>query len=186
MIKIIGIGGGGCNVISSLMTRMYDPVEFIAVNSDKCSLNKHTAKHKILLSDYGVQHIAKFMSLSDYPEHERKTFGEHLINADEVIIITCLGGEAGSRLAPVFAELANEMNISCSALLSLPFEFEGERRIRIANLSIQKVKQFKINSIKVISNAQFLKESDYEGSLLDLLNEINKFFFESLAKGWLS
>lgn len=174
MIKIIGIGGGGCNILSDLMKRDFAKAEFIAVNSDHKSLDEHEANNKIKLSYYGEQNINVFMSLNGYPKEEVKNFRKKLTDSDVVIIIVCLGGQTGSRLIPVFTDLANEMSVKCHLVVTLPFNMEGERRHIMAENSLRIIEQKTFQSIQIFPNQYALNISSNNGSLLDVLESMSE------------
>jgi len=89
------------------------------------------------------------------------------------IIITCLGGQAGSRLAPIFAELANEMAVKCHLIVTLPFSSESLRIKKLAKNSLEILNK-KTCSIKTILNQQVLNDLNKNTSLFEIFDVISQ------------
>ncbi|HRV32185.1 MAG TPA: hypothetical protein P5241_01185 [Candidatus Paceibacterota bacterium] len=135
-IKIIGIGGGGGNILTRMYKRKVDGVEFIALNTDAQALHFTKADKKI---NIGVN-LTRGLGAGMDPEIGKKAAEESLQEIEEalsgadLIFITCgLGGGTGSGAAPVVAEAARKTNALIIGVVTKPFFFEGTKRMDIAN-----------------------------------------------------
>ncbi|HOE15199.1 MAG TPA: hypothetical protein PLH82_00595 [Candidatus Paceibacterota bacterium] len=135
-IKIIGIGGGGGNILTRMYKRKVDGVEFIALNTDAQALHFTKADKKI---NIGVN-LTRGLGAGMDPEIGKKAAEESLpeieeaLNGADLIFITCgLGGGTGSGAAPVVAEAARKTNALIIGVVTKPFFFEGTKRMDIAN-----------------------------------------------------
>jgi cell division protein FtsZ len=135
-IKIIGIGGGGGNILTRMYKRKVEGVEFIALNTDAQALHFTKADKKI---NIGVN-LTRGLGAGMDPEIGKKAAEESLQEIEEalsgadLIFITCgLGGGTGSGAAPVVAEAARKTNALIIGVVTKPFFFEGTKRMDIAN-----------------------------------------------------
>ncbi len=135
-IKIIGIGGGGGNILTRMYKRKVEGVEFIALNTDAQALHFTKADKKI---NIGVN-LTRGLGAGMGPEIGKKAAEESLQEIEEalsgadLIFITCgLGGGTGSGAAPVVAEAARKTNALIIGVVTKPFFFEGTKRMDIAN-----------------------------------------------------
>ena len=135
-IKIIGIGGGGGNILTRMYKRKVEGVEFIALNTDAQALHFTKADKKI---NIGVN-LTRGLGAGMDPEIGKKAAEESLpeieeaLNGADLIFITCgLGGGTGSGAAPVVAEAARKTNALIIGVVTKPFFFEGTKRMDIAN-----------------------------------------------------
>jgi len=135
-IKIVGIGGGGGNILTRMYKRKVEGVEFIAFNTDVQALHFTKADKKINIGTNLTRGLGAGMD----PEIGKKAAEESLQEIDEalsgadLIFITCgLGGGTGSGAAPVIAEAARKTNALIIGVVTKPFFFEGAKRMDIAN-----------------------------------------------------
>jgi len=134
-IKVIGVGGGGCNAINRMIDAGVEGVEFVVANTDLQALRMSRAAVKIQL---GVK-LTNGLGAGANPEVGRKAaledsekIIEALEGADMVFITTGLGGGTGTGAAPIIASLASEMGALTVAVVTKPFGFEGKRRMQQA------------------------------------------------------
>src|SRR5258706_2705734 len=132
-IKVIGVGGGGCNAVNRMIRAKVEGVEFITANTDLQALKLSQAPVKIQL---GAK-LTKGLGAGANPEVGRKAaledtekILEALDGADMVFVTTGLGGGTGSGAAPVVANLASELGALTVAVATKPFAFEGKRRMQ--------------------------------------------------------
>jgi cell division protein FtsZ len=132
-IKVIGVGGGGCNAVNRMIRAKVEGVEFIAANTDLQALKLSQAPVKLQL---GAK-LTKGLGAGANPEVGRKAaledtekILEALDGADMVFVTTGLGGGTGSGAAPVVANLASELGALTVAVVTKPFAFEGKRRLQ--------------------------------------------------------
>ena len=131
-IKVIGVGGGGCNAINRMIRAKVEGVEFITANTDLQALKLSQAPVKLQL---GAK-LTKGLGAGANPEIGRKAaledtekIIEALEGSDMIFITSGLGGGTGSGAAPVVASLASELGASSVAVVTKPFAFEGKRRM---------------------------------------------------------
>jgi cell division protein FtsZ len=169
-IKVIGLGGGGGNVINSMIEEgQIKGVEFIAVNTDAQALLVNQAPTKLQIGE----NLSRGLGAGGDPEigmqaaeESREKIKELLLDTDMVFIT---GGEGGGTLtggAPVIAELAREQGALTVAVVTKPFNFEGTRRMVVAEEGIEKIKD-KVDTLIVIPNQRLLDMVDKKMTLLE-------------------
>src|SRR5579864_3785253 len=138
-IKVIGVGGGGCNAVNRMIRAKVEGVEFITANTDLQALKMSQAPVKLQL---GAK-LTKGLGAGANPEIGRKAaledtekIIEALEGADMIFITSGLGGGTGSGAAPVVASLASELGALSVAVVTKPFAFEGKRRMLQAEQSL--------------------------------------------------
>jgi len=131
-IRVVGVGGGGCNAVNRMIRAKVEGVEFIAANTDLQALKLSQAPVKLQL---GAK-LTKGLGAGANPEIGRKAaledtekIIESMEGSDMVFITTGLGGGTGSGAAPVVASLATELGALTVAVVTKPFAFEGKRRM---------------------------------------------------------
>jgi cell division protein FtsZ len=139
-IKVIGVGGGGCNAVNRMIRAKVEGVEFIAANTDLQALKLSQAPVKLQL---GAK-LTKGLGAGANPEIGRKAaledtdkIIEGLEGSDMIFITAGLGGGTGSGAAPVVATLASELGALTVAVVTKPFTFEGKRRMLQAEQALQ-------------------------------------------------
>ena len=160
-IKVIGVGGGGNNVVNR-MVRSGTKVEFVAVNTDKQALNVSSATYKIQIGEK----LTHGQGAGSDPEVGRKSAEESrqqiakaLEDTDMVFITAGMGGGTGTGGAPIVAEIAKEMDILTVAVVTRPFGFEGPRRMRAAESGIAELKD-RVDSLVIIPNDRLKHATD--------------------------
>src|SRR3712207_673793 len=168
VIKVVGVGGGGCNAINRMIDAGLKGVEFIAVNTDAQSLLLSDADVKL---DVGRE-LTRGLGAGSDPEVGRAAAEEHrdeiqevLKGADMVFITAGKGGGTGTGAAPVVAEIARELGALTIGVVTRPFAFEGRRRSVQAESGIQHLKE-KVDTIIVIPNERLLSVSTDKTSVL--------------------
>jgi cell division protein FtsZ len=167
-IKIIGVGGGGCNAINTMIASNLEGVEFIAANTDLQALGNALATTKIQLG----AHLTKGLGAGANPdigrdatlEDEEKIRAE-LEGADMIFITAGLGGGTGTGGAPVIASIAKELGALTVAVVTKPFFFEGKRRQIAAERGMEELKKT-VDTLIAIPNQRLLSISDRDLSLL--------------------
>src|SRR2546422_823526 len=141
-IKVIGVGGGGCNAVNRMIRAKLEGVEFIAANTDLQALKLSQAPIKLQL---GAK-LTKGLGAGANPEVGRKAaledtekIIEALEGSDMIFITAGLGGGTGSGAAPVVASLASELGALSVAVVTKPFAFEGKRRMMQAEQALQEL-----------------------------------------------
>jgi cell division protein FtsZ len=169
-IKVIGIGGGGCNAINSMITvNQINGVDFIAVNTDAQALLLNHAQSKIQIGE----NLTRGLGAGGNPdigkqaaEESREKIKEHLKDTDMVFMTCGEGGGTGTGAAPIVAEIAKEMGALTVAVVTKPFQFEGARRMVNAEEGIMNLKD-KVDTLIVIPNQRLLDVIDKKMTLLE-------------------
>src|SRR5207344_3603377 len=157
-IKVIGVGGGGCNAINRMIRAKVEGVEFITANTDLQALKLSQAPTKLQL---GAK-LTKGLGAGANPEVGRKAaledtdkIIEALEGSDMVFVTTGLGGGTGTGAAPIIASLASEMGALTVAVVTKPFAFEGKRRMQQAERGVSELME-SIDTTIVIPNEKLL------------------------------
>ena len=169
VIKVVGVGGGGCNAVNRMIDAGLKGVEFIAVNTDAQSLLLSDADVKL---DIGRQ-LTRGLGAGSDPDVGRQAAEEHreeieevLRGADMVFITAGKGGGTGTGAAPVIAEIAKSAGALTIGVVTRPFGFEGRRRSVQAEQGIQRLKE-KVDTIIIIPNERLLQVSDAKTTMLN-------------------
>ena len=160
-IKVVGVGGGGCNAINRMIEAGIRGVEFIAVNTDGQSLNASQAGVKIQLVSKNGR--GKPLGAGCDPEVGQRSaldctdrILEVIEGADMVFIASGMGGGTGTGAAPVVANLAREARALTVAVVTKPFPFEGTRKMRIAEKGIEELRG-SVDTLITVPNARLLQ-----------------------------
>ncbi|MEZ5169849.1 MAG: cell division protein FtsZ [Acidimicrobiia bacterium] len=169
VIKVLGVGGGGCNAVNRMIDAGLKGVEFVAVNTDAQALLLSDADVKL---DVGRQ-LTRGLGAGSDPdvgkqaaEEHREEIEEVLKGADMVFITAGKGGGTGTGGAPVIAEVAKSLGALTIGVVTRPFTFEGRRRAVQAESGIQKLKE-KVDTLITIPNDRLLQVSDEKTSMLN-------------------
>ncbi len=143
-IKVIGVGGGGCNAVNRMIEEGIQGVEFIAINTDGQALLLSEAPMRVRLGDK----LTRGLGAGGDPEIGRKAAEESsddlynvLKGADMVFVTAGLGGGTGTGAAPIVAQIAREVGALTLGVVTRPFAFEGRRRSTQAENGIQRLKE---------------------------------------------
>jgi cell division protein FtsZ len=176
VIKVIGVGGGGGNAVAHMVTSGIDGVEFMCINTDAQAL-KH-AKVKTALQ-IGCN-ITKGLGAGADPEVGRQAAMEdrdrivELVEGCDMLFITCgMGGGTGTGAAPVVAQVAKELGILTVAVVTKPFEMEGNKRSFVADHGIAELGKY-CDSLITIPNQKLLTVLGPQTTLLDAFKSANQ------------
>ena len=168
-IKVVGAGGSGSNAISRMARCKIKGVELIAINTDAQDLARTRADVKLRIGRKTTQGLGTGMN----PEIGRKSALENrqeileILKGSDMVFITCgLGGGTGSGAAPVIAQVTKELGILTLAVVTKPFSFEGQVRLKIAEDGIRKLKE-NVDTLISISNDKLLATLDPNTTLLN-------------------
>ena len=161
-IKVIGVGGGGNNVVNRMVRSGAQGVDFIAVNTDKQALNASSANYKLQIGEK----LTGGKGAGSNPEIGRKAAEESrnqiskaLEETDMVFVTAGMGGGTGTGAAPVVAEIARELGVLTVGVVTKPFAFEGPKRARQAEAGIEELKD-KVDSLVIIPNERLKFATD--------------------------
>jgi cell division protein FtsZ len=153
-IKIMGVGGGGCNAINRMIAANVGNVEFVAINTDAQALLKSSAPDILQIGEK----ITKGLGVGGNPEVGKQAAEEsieeikgRLIGADMVFVTAGMGGGTGTGAAPIIAKLAKEAGILTVGVVTKPFEHEGKIRMQQAEDGIKNLKKY-TDALIVIPN----------------------------------
>ncbi|MBQ6623958.1 MAG: cell division protein FtsZ [Mogibacterium sp.] len=169
IIKVIGVGGGGCNAINRMVDVGLQGVTFIGVNTDRQALAKCKAEIKIQLGEK----VSGGRGAGANPEIGQKAAEEtideiisHIQDADMVFITAGMGGGTGTGAAPVIAKASMDCGALTVAVVTKPFTFEGKKRWNRAAKGIQYLSNF-VDSLVVIPNDRLIETSERNTSMLE-------------------
>ena len=161
-IKVVGVGGGGNNAVNRMIDSGLSNVDFIAVNTDVQDLNKSKADTRLPIGTKltnglgagGVPEVGEKAAIED-----KEILKSTLKNSDMVFITAGMGGGTGTGAAPVIASVAREMGILTVAVVTRPFLLEGERKMKLAENGITKLRE-SVDTLIIIPNENLLKIID--------------------------
>ncbi len=161
VIKVIGVGGGGCNAVNRMVEAELKGVDFIAVNTDRQALNRCLAQTKIQIGEK----LTRGLGAGANPEVGQKAAEEtldeitaHLDGADMVFITAGMGGGTGTGAAPIIAKAAKDMGILTVGVVTKPFTFEGAKRRRQAELGVNFLRKY-VDSLVIVPNDKLIDNS---------------------------
>ncbi len=168
-IKVLGIGGSGCNAISRIMKCKIQGVELVALNTDAQDLAKTKADVKLRIGKKTTQGLGTGMN----PEigkraalENKEEISEILKGTDMVFITYGVGGGTGTGAGPVVAEISKDSGALTVAIVTKPFSFEGVYRRKVAEKGIRKLKE-KVDTLLTIQNDKLLEILDLKTTVLN-------------------
>jgi cell division protein FtsZ len=168
-IKVVGVGGGGCNAVERMIAEGLQGVEFVAVNTDAQALMNSNANVRVSIGGK----LTRGLGAGGNPENGKKAAEESaedlynvLKGSDMVFITAGIGGGTGTGAAPVVAQISREVGALTIGVVTRPFTFEGGRRAQTAEGGIAKLKE-QVDTLIVIPNDRLLQIVDKRSSLTD-------------------
>lgn len=168
-IKVVGVGGAGCNAVNRMVQTGVQGVEFIAVNTDAQALFLCDADQRVHIGT----HTTRGLGAGADPEIGRSAVEENreeiralLEGADMVFITAGMGGGTGTGASPVVAEIAQEIGALTIGIVTKPFSFEGSKRRRSAEEGIELIRD-KVDALIMISNDRLLCVTDKKVPMMD-------------------
>ncbi|MDD3044582.1 MAG: cell division protein FtsZ [Candidatus Delongbacteria bacterium] len=182
-IKVIGVGGGGCNAIDNMIDLGLKGVEFIALNTDAQALQQSKANTKIQI---GSQ-TTKGLGAGADPEigrlameEDREKLTNMLSDSDMVFIAAGMGGGTGTGAAGVLAEITSGIGALTVAIVTKPFKFEGLKRTVNADKGIQKLKE-NVDAMIIIHNQRLVQSTtDPNTSLKKAFGQVNEVLYKAV------
>lgn len=182
-IKVVGIGGGGGNALTSMIAEGgITGVEFIAVNTDAQALLHNKATTKIQIGENLTKGLGSGGDAEvgrQAAEESRERLKEDLSGADMIFITAGEGGGTGTGASPIIAEIAKETGVLTVAVVTKPFEFEGSKRKFTAEDGIQKLKE-KVDTLIVVPNQRILQIIDKKTPILDAFKKIDSVLYQGV------
>ena len=168
-IKVVGVGGGGNNVVNRMVKTGTKGVDFIAVNTGKQALAVSSATYTIQIGEK----LTNGQGAGSDPEVGRKSAEENrtqiskaLEDADMVFITAGMGGGTGTGAAPIVADIAKELGVLTVGVVTKPFRFEGMRRMKQAEGGITELRN-KVDSLVIIPNERLKLATDQKITMVN-------------------
>lgn len=168
-IKVVGVGGGGCNAVNRMIDEGLQGIEFISVNTDAQALLLSKARTRVRIGDKSTRGLGA----GGNPEMGQKAAEESseelyqvLKGSDMVFVTAGLGGGTGTGAAPVVAQIAKDMGALTIGVVTRPFTFEGSQRQLSAEKGIERLKE-QADTLIAIPNDRLLQIVDKRASLTD-------------------
>ena len=153
VIKVIGVGGAGGNAVNHMASSGLSDIEFICANTDAQALANTRTEKRIQLGESGLGAGSDPVVGRENALRERTAIADALNGAHMVFLTAGMGGGTGTGAAPVIAEVARELGILTVGVVSKPFEFEGARRMRVAEEGISKLAKC-VDSLVIVLNSR--------------------------------
>ena len=168
VIKVVSVGGGGCNAVNRMVEAELKGVDFIAVNTDRQALNRCVAETKVQIGEK----LTRGLGAGANPEIGQKAAEEtldeitSLLDGTDMVFITAgMGGGTGTGAAPIIAKAAKDMGILTVGVVTKPFSFEGAKRKKQAELGINFLKKY-VDSLVIVPNDRLLQNCERNTSML--------------------
>jgi cell division protein FtsZ len=176
VIKVVGVGGGGGNAVTHMVNSGIEGVDFVCINTDAQALKASKVKMSLQIGS----NITKGLGAGADPEVGRQAAMEdrdrivEIIDGSDMIFITAgMGGGTGTGAAPVVAQVAKELGILTVAVVTKPFEMEGNKRLALADQGIAELGKY-VDSLITIPNQKLLTVLGGDTTLLDAFRSANQ------------
>lgn len=183
VIKVVGVGGGGCNAVNRMIEAGLKGVEFLAVNTDAQALLTSDADVKL---DIG-RDLTRGLGAGADPDKGRQAAEDHadeieesLKGADMVFVTAGEGGGTGTGAAPVVAKIARSLGALTIGVVTRPFSFEGHRRSSQAEQGIDNLRD-EVDTLIVIPNDKLLDMTDQQIAILDAFKQADQVLMQGLS-----
>jgi len=181
-IRIVGIGGGGGNIVSEIADRVKKS-SFVVANTDAAAL-RHVSKN-VSVFQFG-ENFTRGLGTGMDPRvaeeaasQDKEKIKKIMEGQDLVIIVAALGGGAGSGAAPIFAQISKSLGNLTYGIFTLPFEFEGAKKTEIAKMSLEKAKPY-LNALTILPNERVFEVVPKATPFSKTLSHINTALSDSL------
>ncbi|MGC8964057.1 MAG: cell division protein FtsZ [Brevinematia bacterium] len=166
-IKVVGVGGGGCNAINRMIEAGVKNVDFIAINTDAQTLATNLAPTKIQIGQKTTKGLGAGAdpNVGEEAANEDRDIIYDTLRGSDMVFITCgMGGGTGTGAAPVIAQIAKEIGALTVAVVTKPFIVEGKKRMERAEEGIKRLRQH-VDTLIVIPNQNLFKVIDKKSPL---------------------
>ncbi len=181
-IKVVGVGGGGSNAVTTMIEGGMSGVEFVVANTDIQALNSSKANHKIQLG----ADLTKGLGAGANPDVGRRSaiesynhIVEQLKGSDMVFVTAGMGGGTGTGGAPIVAKIARELGALTIGVVTKPFSFEGKKRTKHAEGGLSELRD-NVDALIVIPNQKLLSISDEKTPLLDTFKKADEVLLQAV------
>ncbi|MEN8191933.1 MAG: cell division protein FtsZ [Bacteroidota bacterium] len=180
-LKVVGIGGGGCNALESMIKRGLSGVEYVAINTDAQVLEVSSANHKIQIG----ANLTKGLGAGADPNVGKKAIEEDrekitkILEASDMVFVTAgMGGGTGTGGAPIVASIAKSLGALVIGIVTKPFRWEGKKRMLNAEEGINELRQY-VDSLIVIPNERILNILDDSAGAFKAFDKPNEVLHEA-------
>jgi len=180
-LKVVGVGGGGCNAIDSMIKRGLTGVEYVAVNTDAQVLESSLAMHKVQVGT----NVTRGLGAGADPnvgkkavEEDREKLTRILEGSDMVFVTSGMGGGTGTGGAPIVASIAKSLGALVIGIVTKPFSWEGKQRMKNADEGIRELRQY-VDSLIVIPNGRILSILDSATAARAAFDKPNEVLYEA-------
>jgi len=180
---VCGVGGGGCNAVNNMIASGLSGVDFLVANTDAQALMSSRAERIIQM---GLQ-VTEGLGAGAQPEvgraaaeEAREEIREHLTGAHMCFVTAGMGGGTGTGAAPVIATIAREMGILTVGVVTKPFHFEGQRRLRIADSGIGELQKC-VDTLIVIPNQNLFRIANEKTTFADAFAMADQVLYSGVA-----
>lgn len=171
-IKVVGVGGGGCNAVDRMIDSAVQGIDFISINTDHQALARSKAQSRIQIGEKITKGLGcgADPSIGEKAAEESKDEIAQAIRGTDMLFVTAgMGGGTGTGAAPIVAQIARELGILTVAVVTRPFRFEGPRRMNNAERGIREIEKY-VDSLIVVANDKLLEITDENTSIDDAFN----------------
>jgi len=175
VIKVFGVGGGGCNALQQIISTNIQGVTYKCINTDTQALSKFPSENVVKLG----ANLTKGLGAGADPavgkqaaEESREEIAKAIGNADMLFITSGMGGGTGTGAAPTIAKIARELGVLTVAVVTEPFSFEGDKRIRMAETGLLELRD-NADSMIVVPNENLLTFLGPDVTLLEAFAAAN-------------
>lgn len=171
-IKVVGVGGGGCNAVDRMIDSAVQGIDFISINTDHQALARSKAQTRIQIGEKITRGLGcgADPSVGEKAADESKDEIAQAIRGTDMLFITAgMGGGTGTGAAPVVAQIARELGILTVAVVTRPFRFEGPRRMQNAERGIREIEKY-VDSLIIVANDKLLEITDEDTSIDEAFN----------------
>ncbi|MCH7718784.1 MAG: cell division protein FtsZ, partial [Chloroflexi bacterium] len=175
-LKVVGVGGGGCNAVNRMIDEEMAGVQFVGVNTDAQALARCQASERIRIGDK----LTRGLGAGGDPEKGQRAAEESrdeivdAVRGAEMVFVTAgMGGGTGTGAAPIIGEIAREMGALCIAIVTRPFSFEGKKRMRQAEQGLAELRR-SVDTMIVVPNDRLLAVVGKGTSFRDALKKADE------------
>ena len=157
-IRVVGLGGSGKNAVNHMIEEKVRGVDFVAINTDAQDLHNSNAKKKIHIGKNLTRGLGAGMDpeIGKRASEETKEEIQQALKGSDMVFVACgMGGGTGTGAAPVIARTAKEMGALTVAVVTKPFSFEGQQRMRLADVGLEDLRK-EVDALIVIPNDRLL------------------------------
>lgn len=181
-ITVMGVGGAGSNAVNNMIQSNLNNVEFIVANTDAQALENSLCFNRIQLGLSKTQGLGAGADPSvgkEAAEESAEELNEELRNTNMLFLTAGLGGGTGTGALPVIASMAKKANIVTVAIVSTPFNFEGTKRMNLANEGLEELKK-SVDTLLIIPNQNLFKVSNEQTSFSDAFKKADNVLFDGV------